>query len=61
MGKKKSYTAEFKARVALDCIRGNLTINEISTKYKVHVVLPKNQAAVKRKSSQFCCSKLTGV
>lgn len=34
--KKKSYTAEFKARVALDCIRGDLTINEISTKYGVH-------------------------
>lgn len=36
MGKKKSYTAEFKARVALDALRGDLTINEISTKYKVH-------------------------
>lgn len=36
MSKKKNYTAEFKARVALDCIRGDLTINEISTKYGVH-------------------------
>ena len=37
MGKqKKSYTAEFKARVSLDCIRGDLTINEISGKYGVH-------------------------
>lgn len=37
MGKKKNnYTAEFKARVALDCIRGDLTINEISSKYGVH-------------------------
>ena len=34
--KKKSYTAEFKARVALDCVRGDLTINEISSKYGVH-------------------------
>lgn len=34
--KKKSYTAEFKARVALECIRGDLTINEISSKYGVH-------------------------
>lgn len=34
--KKKSYTAEFKARVALDCIRGELTINEISSKYGIH-------------------------
>ena len=37
MGKKKrTYTAEFKARVALDCIRGDLTINEISSKYGIH-------------------------
>lgn len=38
MGKKKpkTYTAEFKARVALDAIRGDLTMNEISTKYGVH-------------------------
>lgn len=34
--KKKSYTAEFKARVALDCIRRDLTINEIATKYGIH-------------------------
>ena len=34
--KKKNYTAEFKARVALDCIRGDLTINEISSKHGVH-------------------------
>ncbi len=38
MGKKKqkTYTAEFKAKVALDSIRGDLTINEISTQYGVH-------------------------
>lgn len=34
--KGKSYTAEFKARVALEAIKGDLTINEISTKYGVH-------------------------
>lgn len=34
--KSKSYTAEFKAKVALEAIRGDLTINEISTKYGVH-------------------------
>lgn len=34
--KAKSYTAEFKARVALDTIRADLTVNEISTKYGVH-------------------------
>ena len=34
--KAKSYAAEFKAKVALDAIRGDLTINEISAKYGVH-------------------------
>ena len=34
--KAKTYTAEFKSKVALDAIRGDLTINEISSKYGVH-------------------------
>lgn len=38
MSKKqaKTYTSEFKAKVALEAIRGDLTINEISAKYGVH-------------------------
>ena len=37
MGKKgKSYTTEFKFKVALDAIRGELTFNEISSKYGIH-------------------------
>lgn len=34
--KAKTYASEFKAKVALDAIRGDLTINEISSKYGVH-------------------------
>jgi transposase len=34
--KPKNYTTEFKAKVALEAIRGDLTINEISKKYSVH-------------------------
>lgn len=34
--KPGSHTAEFKAKVALEMIRGDLTINEISKKYGVH-------------------------
>ena len=34
--KLKSYTVEFKAKVALEAIRGDLTMNEISSKYGVH-------------------------
>jgi transposase len=34
--KQRNHTAEFKAKVALDTLRGDLTINEISKKYGVH-------------------------
>ena len=34
--KQKNYTVEFKAKVALEAIRGDLTMNEISSKYQVH-------------------------
>lgn len=38
MGNKKgkSYSAEFRLKVALEAIRGDLTINEISSKFQVH-------------------------
>lgn len=36
MSVKKNYTAEEKARIALEALRGNMTYNEISTKYQVH-------------------------
>ncbi len=38
MGAKrgKNYTAELKARVVIDALRGDLTLNEISVKYRVH-------------------------
>jgi transposase len=34
--KARSYASEFKAKVALDTLRGDLTLNEISKKYSVH-------------------------
>lgn len=34
--KPKTYTSEFKAKVALEAIKGDLTINEVSSKYGVH-------------------------
>ena len=36
MKKKKTYTKEFKARVALDAVRGQKTISELATEYGVH-------------------------
>jgi transposase len=41
MGKvtRKRHTAEFKARVALEAIRGEQTLAEIGAKYGVHLTL----------------------
>ena len=35
---RRKYTAEFKARIALEAIRGLDTLNEIAAKYEVHPV-----------------------
>ena len=34
--KRSSFTAEFKAKVALAAVRGDKTVNELSQEYKVH-------------------------
>ena len=36
MAKQKRYTPEFKAKVALESIREELTTAELSKKYEVH-------------------------
>ena len=36
MKKRKNYTKDFKARVALDAIKGQKTINELGTEYGIH-------------------------
>ena len=36
MTKRRRFTADFKARVALEALRGDKTIQEISAKHKVH-------------------------
>ncbi len=36
MTKRRRFTAEFKARGALDALRGDKTIQEIAARHKVH-------------------------
>ena len=35
-GKRKRYSADFKAKVALDALRGELTTAQLATKHGVH-------------------------
>ena len=35
-GKRKRYTAEFKAKVAMEALRGELTTAQLATKHGVH-------------------------
>ena len=35
-GKRRRFTAEFKAQVALEAIRGELTVAEIAAKHGIH-------------------------
>jgi transposase len=35
-GKRKRYGAEFKAKVALEALRGELTVAQLATKHGVH-------------------------
>jgi transposase len=35
-GKRKRYSAEFKARVAMEALRGELTVSQLATKHGVH-------------------------
>jgi transposase len=38
-GERKRYSAEFKAKVALEAIRGELTVAQLVTKHGVHQTL----------------------
>ena len=38
-GKRKSYSAEFKAKVALEAMRGEMTVAELVAKHGVHQTL----------------------
>jgi transposase len=35
-GKRKRYTAEFKAKIALEALRGELTVSQLAAKHGVH-------------------------
>ncbi len=47
MTTRRRFTADFKAKVALDALRGDRTIQDIATKHKVH---PNQVSAWKRQA-----------
>ena len=57
MGKttRKRYSAEFKAKVALEAIRGELTLSQLGAKYGVHQTMINGwkKQAVERLSTVF--------
>ena len=40
--KRKKYSRQFKFKVALEALRGQVTINEIASQYQVHPNLVRN-------------------
>ena len=59
MGKvtRKRYTAEFKAKVALEAIKGDLTLAELATKHGIH---PTMIATWKRQAVDGMAATFTG-
>ncbi len=56
MTKRRRFTADFKAKVALEALRGDKTIQEIAARYKVH---PNQVSAWKRPGSHLSPSNRT--
>jgi transposase len=52
MRTRRRFSAEFKAKVALEAIQGHLTVAELATKYEVH---PTQIAAWKREAVEKLC------
>lgn len=57
MTKRRRFTAEFKARVALEAIRGEQTVSELAAKYGIHPNLITNW---KRQASDGLASVFDG-
>jgi transposase len=53
--RRKRYSAEFKAKVALEAIRGEQTINELAARYELHPTMITNwkRQAIDNMASAF--------
>lgn len=50
MSVKKKYTAEDKAKVAIEALKGNSTLSEISSKFQVHSTQINSWKSIARES-----------
>jgi len=57
MQKRRKFSAEFKAKVALDAMSGELTLSELASKYKVH---PNMIAKWKKQAQQGVVDSFSG-
>lgn len=56
-GKRKRYSADFKAKVALEALRGDLTLSQLATKHGVHQTMI---AAWKRQAVEGLAAVFSG-
>lgn len=61
MTKRKRYSADFKAKVALEAIREELTLSELSKKYDVHpnMISTWKRSAIENMAAAFSKGKET--
>ena len=56
MAKRRSFSAQFKAKVALEALRGERTLSELAARYEIHLSMLFKRA--RPNSAQSCLSLL---
>ena len=57
MSKRRRFSAEFKARVALDALSGEMTLSELASKYKIH---PNQVSTWKKQAKELIVAGFSG-
>jgi len=61
MAKRRKFTDQFKAKVALEALRGDKTIQEIAARHQVHLLPTGHCAAMSREANQVSTWKRQAV
>ena len=57
MSNRRRFSAEFKARVALDALSGEMTLSELASKYKIH---PNQVSTWKKQAKELIVAGFSG-